>query len=77
MWDVLLLKEIDQLDFAILAEVPLQLLFVECVEVLDVANVDVPCRTRVNRKRQSRWQRSRVLAPADLEPAVVESKSLI
>ena len=28
-------------------------------------------------KRQGRWQRARVLAPADLQPSVVEGKTLI
>lgn len=49
--DTLLLEEINQLDFTVLAEVSLQLFVVEAVEVFDVANVDVPCRTRMNRKR--------------------------
>ena len=75
--DALLLQEVHQLDLAVFTEVPLQLLLVERIKVFDVANVDVPCRARVHRKRQSRWQRARVLAPADLQPAVVESETLI
>lgn len=74
---LLLLQEIDKLDLAELAEIPLKLLLVKCVEILDVANIDVTRSTRVHGQGQSRGKGAGVLAPADLQPAVVERKALV
>ena len=75
--DALLLEEVDELDLAELAKVALELLLGEGVEVLDVAHVDVARRTRVHSKCECGRQRPRVLAPADLQPAVVERQALV
>lgn len=73
----LFLEEVHQLNLAILAEIALQLLLVERIEVLDVADVDIACSSCVHCEGECWRERSRVLAPADLQPAVVESEALV
>lgn len=73
---LLFFQEVYELDIAILAKVPLQPLLAEGIKVLDVSNVHVPRRTRVDRKCKSGRKWSRVLTPADLQPAVVEGQTL-
>ena len=72
----LFFQEVDELDITILAEVPLQPLLAEGVEVLNVPNVHVPRRTRVDGERESGRKRARVLTPADLQPTVVKGQAL-
>jgi hypothetical protein len=73
---ILLLQEVHELNLAELAKVSLQLLLAESVKVFDVADVNVACCARVNGQSECRGQRTRVLAPANLEPSIVESQSL-
>ena len=50
--DILLLQEVDQFDISELAKVPLESLFTESLEVLNVTDVHVPCCSRMYGKRQ-------------------------
>ena len=50
--NLLLLQEVDQFDISELAKVPLESLFTESLEVLNVTNVHVPCCSRMHSKRQ-------------------------
>ena len=74
---LLFFQEVDELDLAILAKVSLQFLLTEGIEVLDVPNVHVPCRARVDGECESGRKRARVLAPADLQSAVIEGHALV
>jgi len=72
----LFFQEVDEFDITILAKVPLQPFLTEGVEVFDVPNVHVPRRTRVDGECESGREWARVLAPADLQPTVVEGQAL-
>lgn len=50
---LLFFQEVDEFDIAILAKVPFQPLLAESIEVLDVSDVHVPRRTRVDGERES------------------------
>ena len=72
----LFFQEVDEFDFAIFAEVPLQLFLAEGFEVLDISYVHIPRRTRVDGEREGGRKRARVLTPTDLQPTVVECQTL-
>ena len=74
--DLLFFQEVDELNITKLAKVPLQSLLTEGFEVLDVSNVDVPRRAGVDGECESGRKWARVLAPTDLQPAVVEGQTL-
>lgn len=73
---LLFFQEVDELDIAILAKVPPQPLFAEGLKVLDVSDVHVPRRTRVDGKCESGRKWTGILTPADLQPAVVQGQTL-
>ena len=75
--NALFLEEVDELDLAVLAKVALEALLGEGLEVLDVANVHIARGARVHGDGERRRQRPAVLAPANLEAAVVEREALI
>lgn len=74
---LLLPQEVHQLNISVLSKVPLQPLLAEGLEVLNVPDVNVPRRTRVDSKRKRGRKGARVLAPADLKAAVVEREALV
>ena len=76
MDDVLLFFQgVDEFNITELTKIPLQSL-TEGFEVLDVSDIHIPRRTRVNGECESRRKWARVLAPTDLQPAVVEGQAL-
>ena len=75
--DSLLLQEVDELDIAVLAKVALELFLGVDLKVLDVANVDITRRAAVHGERDRGRERAAVLAPADLQPTVVQGKALV
>lgn len=72
----LFFQKVDKFDIAILAKVPLQPLLAEGIKVLDVSDINVPRRTRVDGERESGRKWARILTPANLQPAVVERQAL-
>lgn len=72
----LFFQEVDKFDLAVLAEVPLQLLLVEGLEVFNVSYVHISRGARVDGERKSGGKRARVLTPADLQPTVVQGHAL-
>lgn len=74
---LLLLEEVDELDVTELSKVPFEPLVSEGLKVLYIPNVDVPCSSGVDSQSQSGGEGPRVLSPADLESAVVQSESLV
>lgn len=74
---VLLLEEVHKLDLTVPAEIPLELLFVERIKVLDVANVYISCSARVHSQSECWRDRARILTPSNLQPPVVERQTLI
>lgn len=73
----LLLEEVDELDITVLAEVPLQLLVVESIEVLDITDINVAGSTAMHSESKGRRKRAGVLAPANLEATVVQRQTLV
>jgi hypothetical protein len=69
---LLLFQEIDQLNIPIFSKVPLKTFVRPHLEVLDIANVYIPCRTSMDSQRKSRGKRPRVLAPANLQSTTIE-----
>ena len=73
----LLLKKVDQLNVTVLPEITLESFFSESLVVLHIANVYVSRCTRVNSKRKRRRQGTRIFTPTNLQPTIVQGKTLI
>lgn len=74
---LLFLQEVDQFDVTVFTKVSLQLVLRERLEVLDVANIDIPRGSRVHSHGKSGRKRARILAPTNFESSVVQSETLI
>lgn len=75
--DSLLLQEVNELYITILTEVPLQPVFSECLEILNVSNINVPRCPRVHSQSKLRVQRSRIFTPANFKASIVQTESLV